>query len=231
MKNAVLVIVSMVLAPSLALAQNGVVQINQASVAATGANRATGGFPYQITQPGSYQLTSNLVVPAGADGIDILSNNVTLDLNGFTISGPVTCTGSGATLACSVELQSGIVSNSSTNVTIRNGSVVGFYDGVFLNGQGNLVEDVHVSGNYNNGIFILNGVARRNTANLNGSNGIVANGSTVTENVVNFNRGYGLFADTGGLYGSNTFQGNGFTSAFNDGSFSQGNNSCNGAGC
>jgi hypothetical protein len=54
MKNSVLVIVSIALAPGCALAQNGVVLINQATVAASGANRSTGGFPYTITQPGSY---------------------------------------------------------------------------------------------------------------------------------------------------------------------------------
>jgi hypothetical protein len=61
--------------------------IDQASV------KADGGFPYKITKPGSYKLTSNLVVPAGVDGIDILSQDVTLDLNGFSITGPVVCTG------------------------------------------------------------------------------------------------------------------------------------------
>jgi hypothetical protein len=64
MKNSVLVIVSMVLAPCWALAQNGVVLINQSTVAASGANRSTGGFPYTITQPGSYQLSGNLTVPS-----------------------------------------------------------------------------------------------------------------------------------------------------------------------
>lgn len=74
-----------ILIPACALAQNGVMQINQ-SIVATGGNRATGGFPYIINQPGSYQLTGNLVVPAGSNGIGIAASNVTLDLNGFTIN-------------------------------------------------------------------------------------------------------------------------------------------------
>jgi hypothetical protein len=57
--------------------------IDQASV------KSEGGFPYKITKPGSYKLTSNLVIPAGTDGIDILSEDVTLDLNGFSIIRPV----------------------------------------------------------------------------------------------------------------------------------------------
>jgi hypothetical protein len=86
MKNVVLVIASMALVSGCALAQNGIVQINQATVAASGSNRATGGFPYTITQPGSYQLSGNLTVPSGANGIAIAASNVTLDLNGFNIT-------------------------------------------------------------------------------------------------------------------------------------------------
>src|SRR6267142_7145346 len=41
--------------------------------------------PLVITQPGSYYLTTNLSVTSG-DAIIINTNQVTLDLNGFTIS-------------------------------------------------------------------------------------------------------------------------------------------------
>jgi hypothetical protein len=70
-----------------AFAVDGVVLINQASV------MAAGGFPYKITQSGSYRLSGNLTVPANTDGIDITVDNVTLDLNGFTIKGQITCIG------------------------------------------------------------------------------------------------------------------------------------------
>ena len=39
-----------------------------------------------ISQPGSYYLTHNLTVSSAAMRIDITTNGVTLDLNGFTIS-------------------------------------------------------------------------------------------------------------------------------------------------
>ncbi len=42
--------------------------------------------PFTITQPGSYYLTTNLNVANGDDAIEINTNGVTLDLNGFTIS-------------------------------------------------------------------------------------------------------------------------------------------------
>ena len=41
--------------------------------------------PLTITQPGSYYLTHQLTVSTG-NAIDIDTNGVTLDLNGFTIS-------------------------------------------------------------------------------------------------------------------------------------------------
>jgi hypothetical protein len=40
--------------------------------------------PFTIDQPGSYYLTTNILVGI-SDGIDILASGVTLDLNGFTI--------------------------------------------------------------------------------------------------------------------------------------------------
>lgn len=41
--------------------------------------------PFTISVPGSYYLTTNVTVSSG-DAITIATNNVTLDLNGFTIS-------------------------------------------------------------------------------------------------------------------------------------------------
>src|SRR5438270_11113848 len=47
------------------------------------------GFPIQICDSGSYRLDSNLTVSAfDTDAIQIFADNVTLDLNGFAISGP-----------------------------------------------------------------------------------------------------------------------------------------------
>ena len=63
-----------------AFAVNGVAEINQTSV------NAGGGFPVTISQPGSYVLTSDLVVPdANTTGVSIQTADVTLDMNGFSI--------------------------------------------------------------------------------------------------------------------------------------------------
>jgi hypothetical protein len=72
---------TLALLPACAYAVDGVTLINQSTV------MAAGGFPYKITQPGSYKLTGNLSVPNFVSGLQIAVSNVTLDLNGFTISG------------------------------------------------------------------------------------------------------------------------------------------------
>jgi hypothetical protein len=80
-------VAGLVVLPAVLLAVDGQVLINQAAVT------AAGGFPYKITQPGSYKLSGNLVMntfPGGNySGMDVAilinSSNVTLDLNGFSI--------------------------------------------------------------------------------------------------------------------------------------------------
>src|ERR1700704_150875 len=50
------------------------------------------GFPVTISQPGSYRLSGNLTVPdINTTAIEITAENVTLDLNGFSIVGPFVC--------------------------------------------------------------------------------------------------------------------------------------------
>jgi hypothetical protein len=169
-----------------AFAVDGVVLINQGTVT------AAGGFPYVISQPGSYKLSGNLVVKGDTDGIDITANNVSLDLNGFTISGPDICSGSPPT--CTGVAGSGVYSNSN-NVAVRNGSVTGFYIGVRVDGGPQvIVEEISASGNFDAGISATSGVVRRNTASNNGLYGIVAMSSVVTENVANLNNGFGINA-------------------------------------
>jgi len=226
-----------------AFAVDGVVLINQATVT------AAGGFPYTITQQGSYKLSGNLTVSGATDGIDINTDNVSIDLNGFTISGPVVCSESGpaSSITCTWSSANGIKS-SSNNIAVRNGVIRGFGFGMSLLGNNNTVEEMAVSGNAQTGIVVYNGVVRRNTASHNGYLGIIAWDSTVTENVANHNfaggigayhstviqntavanGGSGLYADDAVLYGSNTFFGNSSGAVYggSGSSVSQGNNLC-----
>ena len=45
-------------------------------------------LPYSISAPGSYYLAANLTGSAGSNGITINASDVTIDLNGFTLTGP-----------------------------------------------------------------------------------------------------------------------------------------------
>ena len=73
-------------------------------------------LPYTISQPGSYVVVKDLTLSTtGADGITITANNVTLDLNGHTLTGPGKYAGS---------YDRGItVPGYLTNVEVRNGTV------------------------------------------------------------------------------------------------------------
>ena len=89
MKMKLFLIASILYVPAL-WAVDGVSEINQASV------EASGGFPFEITQSGSYKLTGNLRVDdADTTAIWVRTNYVTVDLNGFSILGPVECSSVG----------------------------------------------------------------------------------------------------------------------------------------
>lgn len=77
---------------------------------------------YRISAPGSYYLSANLTGASGKSGIEIASNDVTIDLNGFTLYG-----GSGTI--------SGIRSSITIKgVHLRNGTITGWtFNGIDLN--------------------------------------------------------------------------------------------------
>jgi hypothetical protein len=200
-----------------ALAVDGVIEINQATVA------AAGGFPFTITQAGSYRLTSNLAVTGGTHGIAISVANVSIDLNGFTISG------TGAPSTAGVYASDGY----GFNTTVSNGTVQGMGVGVELattarvekvralnNTVGGISVGVYsmvtgstVSQNGGTGIFGDRGsMISGNVSAGNGASGIaVRAGSIVKGNTVYANSGWGLYADStnvGVAYGDNFFSAN-----------------------
>lgn len=106
------------------------------------------GFPVTISQPGSYKLTGNLTVPANTTAIDITVPGVTLDLNGFSIMGPMKCVmgGVGKTMCTSVQNNFGTPLVQAVDGSIlRNGVVQGSTGmGIKLIGMGHLVEGVTI---------------------------------------------------------------------------------------
>lgn len=136
-----------------------------------------------ISQPGSYYLTRNLTVASG-NAININTNGVTLDLNGFTISSTVaSAAGTGISLnggLRNVTIANGMIQGSVTN----NGSGVytggGFANGISYSGNppvNVLVSRISVSGCLTDGIYLNIGestVAEACTVRTVGSFGIYA---------------------------------------------------------
>jgi hypothetical protein len=116
--------------------------------------------PFTIVQPGSFYLTTNVTVSAG-DAITITASNVTLDLNGFTIS-----SSAASAVGAGILLNGGL-----KNITIANGFILsgvtnngagiysgsGFASGIMISGseaENVLISRVGVSGCLNNGIYL-----------------------------------------------------------------------------
>ena len=145
-------------------------------------------LPYTITNPGSYYLTANLTGISGSDGIIIKTNDVTLDLKGFTLRG-VPGSDNGINVLSPVR-----------NIAIRNGVLEAWgTDGVnAYNGYGGVLEGLRVSncsalgiyagdnwtvetcfasGNTGQGIYVANNSTIRDcTVKNNGNAGIVTSG-------------------------------------------------------
>jgi hypothetical protein len=169
------------------------------------------GFPVTISLPGSYRLTGNLTVPnADTTVIHITTNNVTLDLDGFSILGPVVCPGPSA--PCSDSGSGvGIDASSSARVTVTNGIVQGMGShGIFCANECR-IERVHAVSNAGVGIGTTGAGAAAVlvcTANNNGLDGISVSNGLVNESGASFNRMDGISLGNGSASG-NTATGNG----------------------
>lgn len=172
-----------------AFASDGVLEINQTCAVNGGCFSGDfSGFPVTITTSGSYRLTSNLVIASTtANGITITVDDVSVDLNGFSITGPGSGSGIGIQGA-----------GSRFGFTVENGFVRGMGgDGVQL-GRESIVRGVTSADNLGIGINVSNhsvvsGCVVRNNA----GDGIDGGGpSTVVGNTV-ANNGVGVRAFAG----------------------------------
>ena len=185
-----------------ALAVDGVIEINQARVLTGGITSTDNpGFPVEIDQPGSYRLTSDLTVPSGYFGFVVHADNVTLDLNGFTVFG-----GGGATA-------DGLALYTQKNIEIRNGTVREFSrTGIVAASGGSSVRvtDVRVVSNGAQGIDLQGGGSRVEgcTAVSNGNIGIKVDNGLVTGSVMRSNAAWGLAVTNLSGYGNNVITGN-----------------------
>jgi parallel beta-helix repeat protein len=147
-----------------------------------------GTMEFAITNAGSYYLTTNLFGVSGEGGIGIYTNNVTLDLNGFSLQG--------ASVG-NIGIQA---FGGTTNVIVQNGLISGWYsDGVYCVAYDSILQNLSAAGN-GNGLAIANVCEIKNcTASDNQLNGIavVASGCLVSGNVCNENNQANINTDGG----------------------------------
>ena len=154
------------------------------------------GFPVTISLRGSYRLSSNLTVPdANTDAIVVSASDVTIDLNGFSIVGPVVCSGGDFNqppLSCT-GTGSGRGINGFSHLTVTNGTVRGMGGIGVLAGENCRIDKVHVISNGATGMSTLNGcVLTDNVAMRNGDNGIFNQRGTLIGNTAVANADAGI---------------------------------------
>lgn len=202
-------------------AVDGVIEINQARAVAGGVTTGdTPGFPVTLSEAGSYRLTGNLTVPdVNTSAVTVTAFNVTLDLNGFSITGPANCSGQPVgTFTCDAT-GSGIGVEAFAQVTVKNGRVHGMGShGVEVSFS--RVENLTVTGN--GGVGIAAGgssVVVNNTVCQNRQGGISAfsNANLVTNNFVERNDGIGISVQNGNVTGNTVSESGGDGISLNGG--------------
>ncbi len=76
--------------------------------------------PYTITQAGSYYLTGNINISNGSSAIVISADNVTVDLNGFSL-----LSNSNPAAGYGVQITNNLSINSIHNIAVKNGTIAG----------------------------------------------------------------------------------------------------------
>ncbi len=178
-------------------------------------------LPYTISGPGSYYFTKNLEFSAASgNAITINSGNVTLDLNGFTLSSTAGVTG--AAISCdlnisNIEIKNGMIAGN-TAVTVSgtppvwNKNLSGFSTGVYAlaDRQRNfLISHLQVSGCRIFGIYVGYSSISYSTVSSNGNTGILADNGSITNSTASRNGNDGIHAEFGSVTNS-TAETNGY---------------------
>ena len=180
---------------------------------------------FAINNAGSYYLTTNITGVSGKDGIDIDANNVTLDLNGFSVVGVSGALNGINTTYANIVVHSGIVSqwtngiySSGANVTLQSLTVCSNQlFGIEVTGSSSSVVGNNVAGNNASVSPGYAGILVSGTDNLIQNNHVVATagstsaigifalgtGSVVIQNVIEGNGGNDMEWGSGVIIGQN----------------------------
>jgi len=145
-------------------------------------------FEYVISRAGSYYLTAD--VSTAKSGISVDVDDVTIDLMGFTISGP------------DVGIRNGVYMYQRNNVQISNGTIRDFSAGIYeaiTTGKNHKISYINAVSNTVSGIVLLGTNCR--VENCTSSD----NGTGSTSHV------YGIRAGENAMVSSNTVEGNGYS--------------------
>lgn len=188
----------------MAFAADGRIEISQSSI------------PLTITNAGSYVLTENVTGVSGSNGITILANDVSIDLNGFVMTG----------VAGSKDGISVPTNNYLRNIEIVNGTLRAWGDDgidAFTTSNG-VLADLGVFSNANTGakagfnsivercrIFRNGGIPGPSPAstNLLGQGLDVENGSVIRQCVIWQNNSHGISGHSGTILEDSVLWGNG----------------------
>jgi parallel beta-helix repeat protein len=164
--------------------------------------------PVTITNPGSYYLTTNLTVPAFGSAITINAENVTLDLNGYTLSGVPNSFGAIIIASNHAAVVNGFIRNCAFNYAVDAGSVSGCrLENLILSGNSSginagseaIVRNCVAINDVGPGITCLNDTyIANNLCASNGNGGIylVGSGNRIDNNQLFYN-------NTAGIVGAN----------------------------
>lgn len=102
-----------------------------------------------LTGPGSYYLTGNVTLTNNNGGaIYLYGNNISLDLNGFSVINGRTNTSNASGI-------SAYWAGGQTNINIRNGRIVGFNYGVLIGATQPIIEDLTITDSLMRGINVI----------------------------------------------------------------------------
>lgn len=235
-----------------AFASDGVIEINQVCATETGCLPGDApGFPVSLASKTSYVLTSSLEVSGDVAAPAGSGYSITIDLNGFTISGDYLC--GTAPPNCLSRSSHAAIDAPGSSVSVRNGTIRAWPGPVISVGFDSQIEDLLIERSSGDGIVARAGsVVRGNRiTNLFGTgiriyfNDDVDGTALVERNIVQSVRGDGIRLSGGvitGNFTSNIFGSHGsFGSAAGYGlnrfgvapvgGISMGNNVCGTSAC